>query len=387
MSLHDRRRRSSMTTMNLVLATPEADLAYDVHGPLPTADGRPPLVMIGQPMDASGFTTLASLLPERTVITYDPRGLGRSVRKDGRRENVPGLQATDVHAIIEALGAGPVEMFASSGGAVTSLALVAAYPDDVTTLVAHEPPLIRVLPDGLAAERAWAGVREAYEAAAATPGWPPSSPSRRGRASSATPTLPSQRRIRRCSACRPRTTAPGRPAAVGRVPGGRRLPAGCSGTPAAPTRIVIAVGEESRDSSPDARRWRSRNCWASSRPCSLATTVGSWAATAATRASPKPSQSGSARCSAADAVGDVRAHRRDFDRRLRQPVTSDSCKQRRTSPEQLRGDVQPEFVEQPCSPSRKQEPTSEPPPMTNTSRSPAQPRTSQQLRQARRSRR
>ena len=150
--------------MNLVLETPEADLAYDVHGPLPTADGRPPLVMIGQPMDASGFTTLASLLPERTVITYDPRGLGRSVRKDGRHENVPGVQATDVHAIIEALGAGPVEMFASSGGAVTSLALIAAYPDDVTTLVAHEPPLIPVLPDSLAAERAWIGVRQAYEA-------------------------------------------------------------------------------------------------------------------------------------------------------------------------------------------------------------------------------
>jgi pimeloyl-ACP methyl ester carboxylesterase len=68
-----------------------------------------------------------------------------------------------VHAVIEALGAGPVEMFASSGGAVTALALVAAFPDDVTTLVAHEPPLIPVLPDAQAAERARAGVRDAYE--------------------------------------------------------------------------------------------------------------------------------------------------------------------------------------------------------------------------------
>ena len=56
--------------------------------------------------------------------------------------------------MIEALGAGPVEMFASSGGAVTAFALVAAYPDDVTTLVGHEPPLIPVLPDSTAAERA-----------------------------------------------------------------------------------------------------------------------------------------------------------------------------------------------------------------------------------------
>jgi pimeloyl-ACP methyl ester carboxylesterase len=147
-----------------VLQTPEVDLAYDVHGPLPTADARPPLLMIGQPMDASGFRTLASYFPDRTVVTYDPRGLGRSVRKDGRIDHSPTTQAADVHALIEALGAGPVEIFASSGGAVTTLALVAAHPDDVTTLVAHEPPLIPVLPDAWAAERARAGVRDAYEA-------------------------------------------------------------------------------------------------------------------------------------------------------------------------------------------------------------------------------
>src|SRR5215472_15179927 len=146
------------------LETAGADVVYDVRGPLPTAGGRPPLFMIGQPMDASGFATLASHFPERTVITYDPRGLGRSTRKDGRVDNAPTVQAEDVHAVIEALGAGPVEMFASSGGAVTALALVAAYPEDVTTLVAHEPPLISVLPDAGAAERARAGVRDAYQA-------------------------------------------------------------------------------------------------------------------------------------------------------------------------------------------------------------------------------
>jgi pimeloyl-ACP methyl ester carboxylesterase len=151
-----------MNTQTLV--TPEADLVYDVRGPLPPADGRPPLVMIGQPMDAGGFATLASHFPERTVVTYDPRGLGRSTRKDGRTDHVPEVQAADVHALIKALGAGPVEMFASSGGAVTALALVAAHPDDVTTLVAHEPPLVRVLPDAPAAERALAGVRDAYQA-------------------------------------------------------------------------------------------------------------------------------------------------------------------------------------------------------------------------------
>src|SRR5918996_1136338 len=152
-----------MTTTH-TLETTEAEIAYDVRGPLPTADGRPPLFMIGQPMDAGGFTTLASHFPDRTVVTYDPRGLGRSSRKDGRVEHAPTVQAEDVHAVIEALGGGPVDMFASSGGAVTALALVAAHPDDVLTLVAHEPPLIPVLPDAEAAERARAGFRDAYEA-------------------------------------------------------------------------------------------------------------------------------------------------------------------------------------------------------------------------------
>src|SRR5437899_6239362 len=113
-----------MTTMHM-LETGDVDIAYDLHGPLPTADGRPPLFMIGQPMDASGFTTLASHFPDRTVITYDPRGLGRSTRKDGRVDHAPALQADDVHSVIQAPGAGPVEMLASSGGAVTALALVA----------------------------------------------------------------------------------------------------------------------------------------------------------------------------------------------------------------------------------------------------------------------
>jgi pimeloyl-ACP methyl ester carboxylesterase len=152
-----------MTTTH-ILETAEAAITYDVHGPLPPTDGRPPLFMIGQPMTARGFGTLASYFPDRTVVTYDPRGLGRSTRKDGRVDNAPTIQANDVHAVIEALGAGPVEMFASSGGAVTALALVAAHPGDVVTLVAHEPPLIPVLPDAAAAERARSGVRDAYEA-------------------------------------------------------------------------------------------------------------------------------------------------------------------------------------------------------------------------------
>jgi pimeloyl-ACP methyl ester carboxylesterase len=152
------------------LDTGDADIVYDIRGPLPTADGRPPLLMIGQPMTADGFSTLASYLPDRTVVTYDPRGLGRSTRRDGRVDNSPTVQAEDVHAVIEALGAGPVELFASSGGAVTALALVAAHPNDVVTLVAHEPPIIPVLPDADAAKRAQAGFHDVYMAKGSSAG-------------------------------------------------------------------------------------------------------------------------------------------------------------------------------------------------------------------------
>lgn len=143
-----------------------------MRGPLPVLDGRPPLFMIGQPMDASGFVALAVCFSERTVVTYDPRGPSRSVRKEGRVDPTPRTEADDVHAVIEALGVGPVEMFASSGGAVTALAVVAAYPADVTTLVAHEPPLITLLRDAPAAVRARAAVTEAYEKRGRRPGWP-----------------------------------------------------------------------------------------------------------------------------------------------------------------------------------------------------------------------
>ena len=87
----------------------------------------------------------------------------------------PTVQAGDLHALIEALGVGPVEMFASSGGAVTALALVAAHPGDVTTLVAHEPPLIPVLPDAEAAERARAGFGTRTRPRGRVPAWRPSS--------------------------------------------------------------------------------------------------------------------------------------------------------------------------------------------------------------------
>jgi pimeloyl-ACP methyl ester carboxylesterase len=132
-----------MTTHTLEV--PGAVLTYDVR----PSDGstQPPLLIIGSPMGASGFVTLAGHFPDRTVITYDPRGAERSKRTDNASQSTPDEHADDLHRIILELGAGPVDIFGSSGGAVNALVLVAKHAEDVRTLVAHEPPASDVLPD------------------------------------------------------------------------------------------------------------------------------------------------------------------------------------------------------------------------------------------------
>jgi pimeloyl-ACP methyl ester carboxylesterase len=137
-----------MTTMTEptthTLRVDGATLTYDVRqGDAPA----PPLMLIGSPMGAGGFGTLASHFADRTVVTYDPRGVERSTKDDPATESTPEQHAEDIHRIIAELGGGPVDLFASSGGAVNALALVAKHPADVGTLVAHEPPLAAVVPD------------------------------------------------------------------------------------------------------------------------------------------------------------------------------------------------------------------------------------------------
>jgi pimeloyl-ACP methyl ester carboxylesterase len=79
------------------------------------------------------------------VVTYDPRGAGRNPTHT--TPLTAEEHAEDLHQVIEALGAGPVDVFASSGGAINALALAAAHPEDVRRVVAHEPPTAALLPD------------------------------------------------------------------------------------------------------------------------------------------------------------------------------------------------------------------------------------------------
>jgi pimeloyl-ACP methyl ester carboxylesterase len=104
-----------------------------------------PLFVFGSPMDAVGFGSIAPLLGDRPVVTYDPRGTARN--PTGTIPVTPQDHAEDLHRVIEALGVGAVDCFGTSGGAVNLMALAASHPEDIARAVAHEPPTIAYLPD------------------------------------------------------------------------------------------------------------------------------------------------------------------------------------------------------------------------------------------------
>ncbi|WKG05097.1 alpha/beta fold hydrolase [Mycolicibacterium sp. HK-90] len=131
-----------MTITISTVCVPGARLHYEVRG-------QGPLVLIlGAPMAAAEFAPLAhALAGDHTVVTADPRGIAGSTVDDPTENSIPERRADDVAAILDDLGADSADVFGSSGGAVTGLSLVARHPDRVRTLVAHEPPLLELLPD------------------------------------------------------------------------------------------------------------------------------------------------------------------------------------------------------------------------------------------------
>ena len=114
-------------------------------------------------MDSTGFTALADeLATDHTVVTYDPRGIAHSTREDTDHDITPDIMADDLARLLSALGTEPAYVFGSSGGAVTGLALVTRRPGQVRTLVAHEPPVGELLPDGDQLRARIAELREVF---------------------------------------------------------------------------------------------------------------------------------------------------------------------------------------------------------------------------------
>ena len=143
------------------LDVPGATLAYDVREPVTPSDKRP-LFIFGSPMGASGFEQLVGHFIDRTVITYDPRGMERSAREPGSEVTVE-VHAEDYHRVVEAAQLGPVDAFGSSGGGMCGLHWVVAHPEDVHTFVSHEPPVVTLLEDRQMVIKANADIVDTYQ--------------------------------------------------------------------------------------------------------------------------------------------------------------------------------------------------------------------------------
>lgn len=157
---------ATATAVVRTLDVPGARLTYEVRG-----DG-PALVLVASPMGAAAFTAAAELLADTfTVVTLDPRGTGRSTIDDPAQDSTPPLRADDVAAVLDALGVATADVLGSSGGAVTALALAQHHPGRVGTLVAHEPPLLDLLPDAAAQHARTALVVDTYRAHGAAAAW------------------------------------------------------------------------------------------------------------------------------------------------------------------------------------------------------------------------
>jgi pimeloyl-ACP methyl ester carboxylesterase len=126
-----------------VVSANGAQLYYEVRG------AGPPLLLI---MGASGcggvFDRFADILAgERTVVTYDRRGNGRSPCPTRWDTTSPEEQADDAAALLDALGLNPAVVFGTSSGGIFALAMLLHHPDAVRGAILHEPALFALFDD------------------------------------------------------------------------------------------------------------------------------------------------------------------------------------------------------------------------------------------------
>lgn len=145
--------RMSNHTIDVLGAT----ISYEAFGEGPV------LALVGHPMGAEGFRALAERLAnDHTVVLHDPRGIGSSPIDDPTQPADPELLAEDLAAVLRQVTDSPADIFGSSGGGITSLALTGSHPELVRSVVAHEPPLISFLADAENVTTGIRGVREVY---------------------------------------------------------------------------------------------------------------------------------------------------------------------------------------------------------------------------------
>src|SRR5262245_323268 len=128
------------------LEVPGAILHYETQG------SGPVLVLIpGANGEAGIFQPLADALQDAfTVVRYDRRGLSdsrlTSAQEDGDRRLA--TDGRDVAGLLIHLdGAGKGFVLGNSSGAVVAMKFLLDHPDTAVKVIAHEPPVVKVLPD------------------------------------------------------------------------------------------------------------------------------------------------------------------------------------------------------------------------------------------------
>jgi pimeloyl-ACP methyl ester carboxylesterase len=150
------------------LPVPGANLYHEVRG-----NGPVLLLICGGIYDAAGYAALAEQLADRyTVVTYDRRGNSRSPLEGPRERQRIEVHADDAHRLLAAVGVGPDQpayVFGNSSGAEIALELATRHPEQVRVVVAHEPPVLDLLPDRDNWRALIAGVEKAFREQGAGP--------------------------------------------------------------------------------------------------------------------------------------------------------------------------------------------------------------------------
>jgi pimeloyl-ACP methyl ester carboxylesterase len=127
------------------LVVPGAKIYYEVRG-----EGPFLLLIGGGNSDAAVFKRLAAVLAgSHRVVTYDPRGNSRSVLDGPPVDQKVEEHADDAYRLIEHLAGPdePVYVFGSCSGGLIALELTVRHPGRIRLTVAHEPPVLSILPD------------------------------------------------------------------------------------------------------------------------------------------------------------------------------------------------------------------------------------------------
>ncbi|MEU9304106.1 alpha/beta hydrolase [Streptomyces sp. NPDC048269] len=223
-----------------------ATLHYEVRGQGPLL-----LLIPGGAGGAASFEGIADdLAAEHTVATYDPRGMSRSTLDDPQAGQLVAEHADDALRILELLSPGePARVFGSSSGAIAALHLLTARPERVERLVAHEPPVVEVLPDASDHRALIARVQETFHAQGLMPAVALFAAGMKKDGETIEPkagiTLPPQ------AAARAEQTMANMPYFVGRiVPGFMSYVPDIRRLEALSDRLVLACGQDSRGELP-----------------------------------------------------------------------------------------------------------------------------------------